>query len=119
MIHIQYDSDNWTHHSLVLLGHADYDAHGRDIVCAGVSAIVQALAFYLMENAEELYDMDISLEPGNTKIECEGDFLKYNSVFEMAMTGLWHIALQYPNHVTVVNTANGSDSREETAKKGA
>jgi uncharacterized protein YsxB (DUF464 family) len=40
MIKIQINKTNNKYSSLVISGHSNYDEHGKDIVCAGVSAIV-------------------------------------------------------------------------------
>ena len=40
MIKIQINKTNDKYCSLVVSGHSNYDEHGKDIVCAGVSAIV-------------------------------------------------------------------------------
>lgn len=43
MIKIKIDRENL---SLTVMGHADYAEHGKDIVCAGVSSLVNTLALY-------------------------------------------------------------------------
>ena len=43
MIKIHIDEDNQT---LIVTGHADYAEKGKDIVCAGVSALAQTLEMY-------------------------------------------------------------------------
>ena len=40
MIKIKINKTNNKYASLVVSGHSNYDEHGKDIVCAGVSAIV-------------------------------------------------------------------------------
>lgn len=40
MIKIQINKTNNKYSSLIVSGHSNYDEHGKDIVCAGVSAIV-------------------------------------------------------------------------------
>ena len=40
MIKIQINKTNNKYTSLIVSGHSNYDEHGKDIVCAGVSAIV-------------------------------------------------------------------------------
>lgn len=47
MIKIHIDEDNQI---LIVTGHADYAEYGKDIVCAGVSALVQTLALYAIEH---------------------------------------------------------------------
>ena len=40
MIKIQINKTNNKYSSLLVSGHSNYDEHGKDIVCAGVSAVV-------------------------------------------------------------------------------
>ena len=40
MIKIQINKTSNKYSSLIVSGHSNYDEHGKDIVCAGVSAIV-------------------------------------------------------------------------------
>ena len=40
MIKIQINKTNNKYSSLLISGHSNYDEHGKDIVCAGVSAVV-------------------------------------------------------------------------------
>ena len=40
MIKIQINRTNNKYSSLIVSGHSNYDEHGKDIVCAGVSAVV-------------------------------------------------------------------------------
>ena len=40
MIKIKINKSNNKYNSLEVSGHSNYDEHGKDIVCAGVSAIV-------------------------------------------------------------------------------
>ena len=40
MIKIQINKTTNKYSSLIVSGHSNYDEHGKDIVCAGVSAIV-------------------------------------------------------------------------------
>lgn len=40
MIKIEINKTNNKYTSLIVSGHSNYDEHGKDIVCAGVSAIV-------------------------------------------------------------------------------
>ncbi len=62
MIKIKLDEENL---SLTVTGHADYAEYGKDIVCAGVSSLVQALAFYAENNGGRA-----ALGPGKAEIDC-------------------------------------------------
>lgn len=79
--------------SLVALGHADYAESGKDIVCAGITAIVYSLANYLV-NAGEAEEVDMA--PGNVRI-CG----KERRAFEQAFYGLKAIEQKYPKNLRV------------------
>lgn len=89
------------HHSngITMSGHAGYAEHGKDIVCAGVSTLIQTL----IQSIEELTQDKIqySMQPGTVDIEfrdlSEQAQLLVNSFF----VGLELIAGEYPDNVTV------------------
>ena len=55
MIKIQINKTNNKYSSLLVSGHSNYDEHGKDIVCAGVSAIVTGgLNALAIENKNEI-----------------------------------------------------------------
>lgn len=99
MLHIRYRTDGEAH-SLRMAGHAGYDEHGKDIVCAGASAIVYALLGWLENNGDDLKGNLTSVESGNVWISCEGGE-KTAAAFEMARIGLGQIAKKYPGFVMV------------------
>lgn len=79
-------------YSLEVIGHAAY-ASGNDIVCAAVSAIVEALAAYLEE-----YDdcgAEADLGDGYALIT----MAERNAAWDMAVCGLCAIADAYPDYV--------------------
>ena len=79
-------------YSLEVIGHAAY-ASGNDIVCAAVSAIVEALAAYLEE-----YDdcgADADLGDGYALIT----MAERNAALDMAVCGFCAIADAYPDYV--------------------
>ena len=77
MIKIQVNKTDNSYSSLLVSGHSNYDEHGKDIVCAGVSAIVtgglNALAIEDKKNIsyrvkEGYVNIDI-LDIGNEKLQ--------------------------------------------------
>ena len=98
MVRAKYTVEDKSH-TLIVLGHANYAEYGKDIVCAGVSAIVQALIGWIEEN----YKADcISIDPkeGEVIISCYGgDDL--SAVFKMASIGLEQLANSYPDYVQI------------------
>ncbi len=53
---------------LTVSGHAGQDVPGKDIVCAGVSALVNALAYTLTKL--EPKELDITLQKGHAELSC-------------------------------------------------
>jgi uncharacterized protein YsxB (DUF464 family) len=87
-------------HTLVVLGHANYGEYGKDIVCAGVSALVQALIGWLELNAWKIECISVDPKDGEVIICCEGDE-DMAAVFYMTAIGLDQIANSYPDHVQI------------------
>ena len=98
MIKVRYnDTDSIM---LRISGHADYAEAGKDIVCAGVSAITYALLGYL-EKIDKTVVSDIKDEEGYICIVSNSIDKRVESAFDMALLGLRQIELAYPNHVSV------------------
>lgn len=85
-------------------GHAGYAEYGKDIVCAGVSALMQTIrpallergirsTMYMISSGENR--MEVKAEP-----ECEQ---RYHClvVFETVLAGLKEIARAYPDYVSI------------------
>ena len=87
-------------HTLEVSGHANYAEYGKDIVCAGVSSIVQALIGWIEENYYKANCISVSPKEGEVIISCEGGE-DIASVFHMASIGLGQIADSYPDHVQI------------------
>ena len=84
-------------YALEVIGHAEY-ASGNDVVCAAVSALVEALAAYLEEYGEQ--DAEADLADGYAMITVS----ERNAAFDMAVCGLGAIADQYPSYVSMTTT---------------
>lgn len=80
-------------------GHAGYHP-GDDIVCAGCSALVYALAGALRGLSGHVSELSVQLEPGDALISAQGDS-SAAACFQMAETGLRQIAAAYPQWVSV------------------
>lgn len=83
---IHIDEDNQI---LIVTGHADYAEYGKDIVCAGVSALVQTLALYAIEHGGTA-----EMRSGYAKIDA-GNGTK--DVFLAICAGLRELAKAYPS----------------------
>lgn len=99
MVRAKYTAEDSTH-TLVVLGHANYAEYGKDIVCAGVSAIVQALIGWCEENYETVNCISIDTQAGEVIISCDGGET-VAAVFKMATIGLEQLAYSYPDHVQI------------------
>lgn len=91
---------NENSHTLVVLGHANYGEYGKDIVCAGVSSLVQALIGWIEENSWKAECISVDPKEGEVLISCEGGE-DVAAVFYMASIGLLQIADSYPDHVQI------------------
>lgn len=103
MINVQFEeitaSDGTTFY-LKVTGHANYAEHGKDIVCAGVSAITQALESFV-EN--ETLECDISESPdgGYSSVYAINGDERIRAAFDMAFIGMIQIEMAHPSFVTV------------------
>ena len=101
MIRIRYDRKG---PELTLQGHAQAGEYGHDLVCAGVSVLVQTLA----DNVQELAGRGIVWEPvtvvqpGVGRVACvpgEGFGCLVRTVFDCSVRGLELLARAYPEYV--------------------
>lgn len=92
-------------HRLAVEGHAGYDKHGKDIVCAGVSAITNTLLAYLHSINTNL--SEASASSGSVSIDCTGGE-KVEAAFDMAVTGYINLSHQYPQYVVTYIASQGS-----------
>lgn len=98
MIHITYDS---LKPSIRATGHAGYAEQGKDIVCAGVSALFFTLGLALQDRGiaydsrgrEDMGDLYIKALP-----EAEQRY-PVTVMFETIKVGLEQIARKHPKHV--------------------
>ena len=101
MIHANYTKDDNTH-TLTVHGHANYAEYGRDIVCAGVSSIVQALIGWIEQHPYDIEQDLVSLDEANGEviISCIGE-KETAEVFHLVAIGIEMIAQSYPDHVYI------------------
>ena len=85
---------------ITVTGHAGYAPPGQDIICAGVTALVQTLALAL-ERSEPEEDVFIHIEPGMAIFECDRltDAGKINA--GSFLIGMNWLAETYPDYVQV------------------
>jgi len=85
---------------LVVLGHANYAEYGKDIVCAGVSSLVQALIGWIENNDCKAECISVEENDGEVIVSCDGGE-EIAAVFYMTAIGLEQIANCYPDHVQI------------------
>ena len=89
------------HHSngITMSGHAGYAEPGQDIVCAGVSALVQTL----IQSIEELTQDEIqySMQPGAVDIKMRNLSEQAQLLVDSFFVGVQLIAGEYPDNVKI------------------
>lgn len=92
---------NKEHGKVLILGHAGYAPYGTDIVCAGVTALVQTLIQSIEKLTEDKIQYDIS--PGRVDIKhgilSEAASLLMDSFF----LGVYQIADEFPENVKIID----------------
>lgn len=84
---------------ITVSGHAGYAEAGKDIVCAGVTALTMSLVKSLNDLTDDKIEYEIS--PGRVDIHCgnlsEAGMLLVDSFF----IGICQIADEFPDHVRI------------------
>lgn len=94
----EYYSHSMRHLNVEVNGHANYDEHGKDIVCSAVSMLVQAYA-------ETVPNEHLFVE-GHAKIESRWMYTednKYSGALTMLKKGLDMVSQAYPENVTITH----------------
>ena len=86
--------------SIKVSGHAGYAEHGKDIVCASVSMLLQSVGYALEDREDTLTTLNLLTNGyGTIFIHNPGrETYLITSVFE---TGIKLLAQQYPEHVSL------------------
>ncbi len=111
MVNIQY-SNNKKHFGISMFGHAEYAEHGKDIVCAGTSAIGTAFIRYgeSLQANRHIKHFKMKLESG--KIVMSFDYKRRNQhvvdiCFSSLICLLKQLSLEYPDNVHVERIEHG------------
>ena len=99
MISAKYSIEGNTH-TLVVLGHANYAEHGKDIVCAGVSSLVQALMGWAYDTGCEIECISRDSTNNELIVSCRGNEA-VKAAFSVVIIGLGQIAESYPDHLQI------------------
>ena len=81
-------------------GHAGYAEPGKDIVCAGVTALTQTL----IQSIDDLTDNEIEyrISPGKVEVEYRNLSEKSKTLVDSFFIGVSMIADEFPEYVRVV-----------------
>lgn len=95
----------WNRLQLEVHGHAGYAEPGKDIVCAAISMLTDALGGVLEEaEARGRCEHKIRDGDGHTVITADptlGSMNEIKAYFRMAVTGMRMLQEQYPKHIEI------------------
>ena len=97
-------------------GHAGFAPHGLDIVCAGVSVLLQTYYDYLralLPMAGEGAYLEVEEKEGLLTIRSEGFGGRDRDVLSVVEVGLRRLARRYPNHVFYVGRIGALDFEDQ------
>lgn len=86
--------------AIAIVGHANYAEPGRDIVCAGVSALVQTLIQSIEELTSDVIKYD--MKPGAVHIYYGDLSERARLLVDSFFVGVSMIAEDYPENVKVI-----------------
>ena len=81
-------------------GHANYAEEGKDVVCAGVTALTQTLVKSIEDLTEDKIEYDIS--PGRADIKYRNLSEKAKTLVDSFFIGICMIADEFPDYVKIV-----------------
>lgn len=84
---------------LTIRGHAGYAEHGKDIVCAAISTLVQSLVYSVVGLTEDKIQYDI--KPGTVDIKHGNLSANAQLLIDSFFVGVQMIADNYPDNVRV------------------
>jgi uncharacterized protein YsxB (DUF464 family) len=100
MIKVNVKYNNNKVYELVIKGHAGYDVHGKDIVCAAVSS----MAITTVNNIISLDDsVDYEENSGLLKIRVLKDTEINNKLLDNLVELLSELVIQYPENIEIRN----------------
>ncbi|MGM0471755.1 MAG: ribosomal-processing cysteine protease Prp [Bacillota bacterium] len=90
-------------------GHAEYAEHGRDIVCAAVSAILQTAIFGLTE----YLDLEVEVSQEDGWLSCDLSEIKnteeVNAILETMVVGLEKTVDSYSDRLRLTEGGKNND----------
>lgn len=86
---------------VIVSGHAGYDVPGKDIVCAGVTALVQTFLLSVERLTENKIQYDIS--PGRADIKYRNLSEAGKLLTDSFFLGVCQIADEFPENVKIID----------------
>ncbi len=84
---------------ITVTGHSWYDQQGRDIVCAGVTALFQTLIKSMEDLTEDAIEYEIS--PGKADIKYGNLSEKSKTLVDSFFLGICMISKEFPDYVQI------------------
>ena len=81
-------------------GHAGYRENGKDIVCAGVTALTQTLIRSMEDLTEDKVEYEVS--PGKAEIRYRNLSEKSKTLVDSFFIGICAVAEAYPENVNII-----------------
>lgn len=86
--------------SITVNGHAGFAPHGQDVVCAGVSTLVQNLVASILEITTD--EIQYDMQPGAVEIRYRNLSANAQLLVDSFFIGIRLIASEYPSYVQIV-----------------
>ena len=100
MIKVNIEKNKTKIISLTISGHSNYDEHGKDIVCAGVSAIVVGgINALINENKKAI---DYECKDGYAKVIVKKIDSNINMILDVITTQLYTVEESYPKFIKII-----------------
>jgi uncharacterized protein YsxB (DUF464 family) len=101
MIKVTIEKNNTKIVSLEVSGHSNYDEKGKDIVCAGVSAVVVGGINCLIN--EDKNAITYECKEGYSKVDVKNiDNDNINKILDVITTQLYTIEESYPKFIKII-----------------
>jgi len=94
---VEYRNENIQY--LEVSGHADYDTHGKDIVCAGISSLLLSNIMYAQKH--HLGVFEATQDEGYVTINVEEPDERLNHLLSAVVEGAMSMQEQYPDYIKI------------------
>jgi hypothetical protein len=91
-------------------GHAEYGEYGQDIVCAGISAIMQTAVLGLTDYLD--FDINIDVKDGWLDCQLTSDIAQdqqVKAILETMLVGLKSIQEEYSEYIKIIEGGGKND----------